>query len=92
MPLPLATPLSCNNAKQYVKLHQSTLRKVDVLANIAERAADGSLKTNSSRKDIYGNYLTAFVELIKENPVISAVVGLISFVSAVAGILALFVK
>lgn len=78
--------------KQYVKLHQSTLRKVDVFANVVERAADGSLKTNSSRKDIYGNYLTAFVELIKENPVISSVVGIISFVSAVAGIFALFVK
>lgn len=78
--------------KQYVKLHQSTLRKVDVLANIVERAADGSLKTNSSRKDMYGNYLTAFIELIKENPIISAVVGVISFVSAVAGIIALFVK
>lgn len=26
--------------KQYVKLHQSTLRKVDILANIVERIAD----------------------------------------------------
>jgi hypothetical protein len=78
--------------KQYVKLHQSTLRKVDVLANIVERAADGSLKTNSNRKDIYGDYLTAFVELIKENPVVSSGVGVVSFVSAVAGIFALFLK
>lgn len=48
--------------KQYVKLHQSTLRKVDVLTNIIELAADGSLKTNSTWKDIYGNYPTAVVE------------------------------
>lgn len=78
--------------KQYVKLHQSTLRKVNVLANIVERAADGSLKTNSKRKDIYGSYLIAFIELIKENPIISAFVGVTSFVSAVIGIIALFVK
>lgn len=76
--------------KQYVKLHQSTLRKVDVLSTIVERAADGSLKTDSSRKDIYGNYLIALVELVKENPIISSFVGVISFVSAIAGIIAFF--
>ncbi|MHC5769729.1 MAG: hypothetical protein ACYTXI_29795 [Nostoc sp.] len=78
--------------KQYVKLHQSTLRKVDVLANIVERAANDSLKTNSSSKDIYGNYIIALIELIKENPVISGMVGLISFVSAVIGIITIFIK
>jgi hypothetical protein len=78
--------------KQYVKLHQSTLRKVDVLANIVERAANGSLRTNSSQKDIYGNYLTALVELVKENPIVSGVIGIISFVSAVVGILTGFSK
>ncbi len=78
--------------KQYVKLHQSTLRKVSVLANIVERAADGSLKTNSKWKDIYGNYFTALIELIQENPIISGVIGLISFVSAVIGIITVFLK
>ncbi|HYW22158.1 MAG TPA: hypothetical protein VE956_23160 [Nodularia sp. (in: cyanobacteria)] len=51
-----------------------------------ERAADGSLKTNSRWNDIYGNYFTAFVELIQENLFISGVIGVISFVSAVLGI------
>lgn len=78
--------------KQYVKLHQSTLRKVYVLANIVERAADGSLKTNSTWKDIYGGYPAAVIEIIKENPIISGLVGLIGFVSAVVGIIALFIK
>jgi hypothetical protein len=78
--------------KQYVKLHQSTLRKVDVLANIVERAADGSLKTNSTWKDIYGGYPAAVIEIIKENPIISGLVGLIGFVSAVVGIITLFIK
>ena len=78
--------------KQYVKLHQSTLRKVDVLANIIERTADGSLKTNSTWKDTYGGYSAAFVEIFKENPIISGLVGVVGFVSAVLGIVTLFIK
>jgi hypothetical protein len=69
--------------KQYVKLHQSTLRKVDVLSNIVELTANGSLKTNSKKKDIYGNYFVAFAELVKENPVISGGIAFVGFVSAV---------
>lgn len=78
--------------KQYVKLHQSTLRKVDVFANIVERAIDGSLKTNSTWKDVYGSYPAAVIEFIKENPIISGLVGLIGFVSAVIGIVTLFIR
>ena len=70
------------NKKEYVKLHQSTLRKVDVIAKIAERADDGSLKTQSSWIDICGNYFVAFFELIKEHPVISGVITLVGLVGA----------
>jgi hypothetical protein len=78
--------------QQYVKLHQSTLRKVDAFSNIVERAADGSLKTNSNWKNIYGSYPIAFMELIKENPIISGLVVLVGFVSGVIGIITVFVK
>jgi hypothetical protein len=71
---------------QYVKLHQSTLRKVDAFANIIELAADNSLKTSSTWRNIYGSYPTAFIELIKENLIISVLVGVVSFASAVIGI------
>lgn len=40
--------------KEYIKLHQSTLRKVDVLANLLNRAIDGKLKVRSKWQDIYG--------------------------------------
>lgn len=72
--------------KEYVKLHQSTLRKVDVLANITERSGNGYLKTNAKWKDIYGNYPAAFGEFLKEHWIVS----LISFISAVIGIATLF--
>lgn len=41
----------------YVGLHQSTLRKVDVIANIASRAHDRALKTNTTRWQMHGGKL-----------------------------------
>lgn len=41
-------------SKEYVKLHMSTLRKVDVFANILNRAINNTLKVNSKWHEIYG--------------------------------------
>jgi hypothetical protein len=71
--------------KAYVKLHQSTLRKVDILANIAERTVDGTLKTNARRKDIYGSNIAYAMELIKEHWIFV----LIAFIGSVASIVGL---
>ncbi|MCQ4763264.1 hypothetical protein [Cloacibacillus evryensis] len=38
----------------YIRLHQSTLRKVDVIANIIQRAANDRLLVNSSFREIHG--------------------------------------
>jgi hypothetical protein len=72
--------------KEYVKLHQSTLRKVDVIANITERLGNGVLKTNAKWKDIYGSYPAALGEFLKEHWIFS----LISFISAIVGLAVLF--
>lgn len=53
--------------QEFVKLHQSTLRKVDILANIAERAADNSLETNATWRDRYGMHPAVLVELAREH-------------------------
>lgn len=71
--------------KEYVKLHQSTLRKVDILANIAGRTIDGILKTNAKRKDIYGSNIAYAMELIKEHWIFY----LIAFIGSIASIVAL---
>lgn len=55
--------------KEYVKLHLSTLRKVDTIANIFGRLTDGSLKHNATFKEIYGNLIGYFVESIQEHPI-----------------------
>ncbi len=72
--------------KEYVKLHQSTLRKVDILAGIIERIDNQTLKTNSTWKDLYGAYPVAIGEFLKENWIfstiaaISAIIGIVVFI------------
>jgi hypothetical protein len=59
--------------REYVKLHQSTLRKVDVLANIAERAENGALKTNATWWEIHGGTFGAVLEWLREHWLVSAI-------------------
>lgn len=69
---------------EFVKLHQSTLRKVDVIANILDRTLDGSLKTIATFRERVGFHPAALLELITEHWVWSAVV----VVAVVLGIVA----
>lgn len=55
---------------EYLALHRSTLRKVDVLCNVLERIADGSLKTEAGFFDTYGLSIKAVPEFLKEHPLI----------------------
>ncbi len=59
---------------EYIKLHQSTLRKVDCMSNILERTIDGSLVTNATWKDQYGLHPKIIVEYIREHWAWSAIV------------------
>lgn len=61
-------------AAEYVKLHQSTLRKVDCMSNIIERTVDGSLKTHASWTDAHGIHPKVLVEGVKDHWIWSAVV------------------
>lgn len=67
---------------EYVKLHQSTLAKVDVFENILKLSAEESLKTKSKLKDIYGINPQGLFELAKDHWVYS--LGLI-VISALLG-------
>ena len=70
---------------EYVKLHQSTLRKVDILANIVDRTADGTIKTNARLTEIYGGYFAFATETIKEHWLFA----LLGIAGAIASIIAL---
>lgn len=64
--------------KEFVKLHQSTLAKVDVIENILKLSAEENLKTKSKLKDIYGISPQALYELTKDNWLYSLVLTIIS--------------
>lgn len=52
---------------EFVKLHQSTLRKVDIMANLFGRTLDGTLKTNASWWEARGFHPQAIAELVTEH-------------------------
>jgi hypothetical protein len=70
--------------KEYVKLHQSTLRKVDVLANIFERTADRTLQTNARWHEVYGFSFRAVAEIIQEHWFF-ALLGLAAAIASIIG-------
>jgi hypothetical protein len=57
--------------RDFVRLHQSTLRKVDVLANIAGRAHDRRLKTNTTWWEMHGGRIRTLGNWIIEHKVIA---------------------
>jgi hypothetical protein len=63
--------------KEYVKLHQSTLRKVDVIDSILKRAVEGDLKINASLRQIYGLTPQGIYELIKDHWLWSLIISMI---------------
>jgi hypothetical protein len=73
--------------KEFVKLHQSTLRKVDVIANICERVMDGTLKTDASWRDKYGIHPGVLMELLVKHWAFSLVVAVVGVITGVAGLL-----
>ena len=79
--------------KEFVKLHQSTLRKADCLANIFERTLNENLKTNATWFDRHGFSIQAIGEWLKEHWVVSGLVaagGLLTFILRARDMLATF--
>lgn len=51
----------------FIKLHQSTLRKADILANVLGRTLDGSLKNNSKWYQRYGLSPKSLTLILKDH-------------------------
>ncbi|MFJ2363661.1 hypothetical protein ACIPIN_08145 [Pseudomonas sp. NPDC087697] len=71
-------------AGEYLKLHQSTLRKLDMFCNIFERMHEKTLKTNASWIDANGIHPNYLIEKIKSHWVISAFILLATLGGALA--------
>jgi hypothetical protein len=74
--------------KEFVKLHQSTLRKVDIISNILGRVIDGTLKTDANWRDQYGIHPAALIELAVKHWLFS----LVGLLLAIAGLVAPFLQ
>ena len=71
--------------KRYVALHRSTLRKVDIIADIALRAVDGTLATDAKRREIYGSCMGFLIEEMKEHP-LTWLIGLLGAIASVVSL------
>lgn len=70
--------------KEYVKLHQSTLSKVDVIGNILMMTAEEDLRTKARFRDIYGISAQGLFELSKDHWLYSLVVVVLTTFISVA--------
>jgi hypothetical protein len=79
-------------SREYVALQQSTLRKVDVLADVAERAHRGTLKTDSSWWTQNAGSLRAFWDWMTTNASILFILAVLSLVvSVVFGLVGFYI-
>lgn len=67
--------------QNFVALHQSTLRKVDVLANIAGRVHDRSLVTDTSWWKMHGGKLRIIGKFAAESKIFQVVAGTSSIIA-----------
>ena len=65
---------------EYVKLHMSTLRKVDVFADLLNRVINNTLKVNSKWTEIYGVSIQGIINFCKDTWWIQLIWTLISMV------------
>ncbi|MES2139196.1 MAG: hypothetical protein V4511_05780 [Bacteroidota bacterium] len=70
--------------KEYLKLHLSTLKKVDIIASIIHRVENDELKVNTPKKYIYGLTFSGVIALIKETPWLLLLAGLLGYLMGAA--------
>jgi hypothetical protein len=75
--------------RNFVGLHQSTLRKVDVIANLADRAHSRQLKTNTTGWQMHGGRVRTALNWMAESRTFQLVAGLASIVGLALAILAI---
>ncbi len=63
--------------REYIKLHKSTLRKVDLFSNMLIASAEKTLKTNAKWKDMYGVSPQGLYQAAKDNIWYNIAVGVV---------------
>jgi hypothetical protein len=70
--------------KEYLKLHKSTLRKVDIIDSIIHRADKNELKVSAKKKHIYGLTIPGIIEIVKNNWILIAIWTLLFYILGAA--------
>ena len=73
--------------KEYVKLHQSTLRKVNCISDILFKTLDNTLKTDSKFLDRYGLHPKMLYHYLKDNWIFGLIMIIIGLVSGIISII-----
>lgn len=73
-------------AGDFLKMHRSTLRKLDMFANFFDRAHQKTLKTNSTWMDRVGVHPVAVIEWAKSHPLVTGLVLLGAVLGAVTNL------
>lgn len=76
--------------REYFKMQLSTLRKVQMLSQIAELAEEGRLKTNMTWRDIYGINPESIGEFLKDNWLMSIITFFATLVGFILAVYQLF--
>jgi hypothetical protein len=76
--------------RNFVALHQSTLRKVDVLGTIATLSHDGHLETNTTWWEMHGGRVRTVWNWFAENKAIAFTISIISLGLGLVGVLAVW--
>lgn len=77
--------------KDYVSLHQSTLAKVDVIANLSNQAYENNLKTQATFWQRNGASVTGVINWLQAHPII-IVISILANVGFVIGLIGGFFK
>ena len=72
--------------RNYVGLHQSTLRKVGILTNFAGRAHDRTLRVNTTWWEMHGGRIRSVVNWLIEHKAIAFLASLASIAALIVAV------
>ena len=76
--------------KQYIALHRSTARKVDIFANIIQRIDNNILKTNTSYWEQHGGKWLGIFKFFNSNPVVGGIIALFTLIGIITTVVNFF--
>jgi hypothetical protein len=73
--------------RDFVALHQSTLRKVDILSDILERAHDRHLRTNTTWWEMHGGRFKNVLNWVAENKLFALILAVAAIIIGILPLL-----